>query len=437
MNSTDRRQRVLATILPHIESLVNQFLDFCEANPEADLSALEEKARELNRIALLPLLQAAINAKGTGFQLEPPLCRCGQKMEYKGTFSRSVETYLGPVQLERAYYHCPLCHQGSFPLDRALRLESGGFSDGVKREVCRLACQLPFRRAKEIFVRLTGVYISGREVEEIAEHKGRQLEEKIKVEVDRALGEERGLSQGISVQVMGVAIDGAKVLTEEDWKEVKTGCVFKVERGEEPKAVEASYTASFEAADQAMNRLYAEALKRGVEKAEVVIGIGDGAPWIWERMNLHFPQAIQIVDWYHASEHIWAAAQKVIGEGKEEASLWARDRVEELWEGEVELAVEGLRDLAQRGEEKGQFAAGEIHYFEANGQRMRYKEFRQRGYPIGSGVVESACKQLVEARMKGSGMRWTKKGGQAILNLRAELLSERFDQTWESLRCVA
>ena len=155
--------------------------------------------------------------------------------------------------------------------------------------------------------------------------------------------------------------------------------------------------------EQAGARLYREAVARGIDPAEeLVVCLGDGAPANWSQFGLHFPNRVEVLDWYHAVEHLWAAARDRWGEDSARVEAWMEARKEELWEGEVAAVLTALR--AGKGE-------SEVHYFETNRHRMRCAEFRAQGYPIGSGTVESACKRVIGARLKQAG-RWTKMGAQ-------------------------
>ena len=138
------------------------------------------------------------------------------------------------------------------------------------------------------------------------------------------------------------------------------------------------------------------------------------------------------MDWWHAVDHLWTAGNGLFGEGSVGAKEWVDARKAELWDGEVERVIEALQGAAK--EPQGKAAADEIHYFETNKERMRYKRFREAGYPIGSGTVESACKRLIGARLKQAGMCWTKKGAQPVLSLRAGLLSRRWEESWQLTR---
>ena len=143
---------------------------------------------------------------------------------------------------------------------------------------------------------------------------------------------------------------------------------------------------------------------------------------------MHFPKRVEVLDWCHAVEHLWAAGKDRWGEGSPQAKEWVEDRKQELWEGRVQAVLAVLREEGEQAE------ASEVHYFEINQERMRYAEFRSQGYPIGSGTVESACKRVIGAQLKQAGMCWTKAGAQGVLSLRAQLLSGRWDTIWPATR---
>jgi hypothetical protein len=192
--------------------------------------------------------------------------------------------------------------------------------------------------------------------------------------------------------------------------------------------------------EEAGARLAAEGWRRGIGPEERVVCLGDGAPANWKQFDEHFPNRVEVLDWYHAMEHLWSVGNGIFGQGTPEAVRWVKRWEGELWEGRVEAVIVALHRESKREGVEGEAAREQIHYFETNKERMRYSECRAAGYPIGSGTVESACKRLIGARMKGAGMCWGKKGAQGVLTLRAELLSERWEQSWpktRSLRKVA
>jgi hypothetical protein len=160
--------------------------------------------------------------------------------------------------------------------------------------------------------------------------------------------------------------------------------------------------------------------------------VGDGAHWIWNIAERHFPRATQVLDWYHASEYIWTAASTIWGEAGAERAGWARVQLDKLWESKVGEVLVELEQWRERGE--GVEAA--LSYYREHQSRMDYASYRARGMQIGSGSAESACKQLVAARLKGAGMIWDAQGAEAVAAVRAWLKSERWEEAL-ALRGVA
>ena len=299
---------------------------------------------------------------------------------------------------------------------------------------------MPFEPAAESFTELTGVFISAREVERLTERRGEALEAYQEREGDQGVNKAAG--PPASPGVWAAALDAAKVRFEDGWHDVKAGVVFWAgPRRDESgmmggKATAQSYVAEVGSMERAGARLYREATLRGIDPAEeLVVCLGDGAPANWSQFGLHFPKRVEVLDWYHAVEHLWAAAKDRWGEDSARSrpstsgmETWVEARKQELWEGRVESVLKALG--AGEVEKEGEAVASEVHYFKTNQHRMRYAEFRARGYPIGSGTVESACKRVIGARLKQAGMRWTKAGAQAVLSLRTQLLSGRWDTIW-------
>ena len=213
------------------------------------------------------------------------------------------------------------------------------------------------------------------------------------------------------------------------------GCVFTqtgVDASGHPQRDEESttYAGAIESADVFSKRIYEEARRRGMEKAEQVCVIGDGAPWIWNIADEQFYGAVQIVDLYHAREHYWDAGRALIG-NKEALKAWAEDRKRELDNGKVEEVVAAIGGLPAITEEEKAAKEREIGYFEKNKERMRYDEFRRKGLFVGSGVLEAGCRSVIGQRLKQSGMHWTVKGANSIIALRACILSNRWEDFWE------
>ena len=446
---------LLTGIVQEFEGLVKQLWLFALCNPDAQFSQLEEQARQLHAECFASALQTAAQLHRTRIEEEwlvgQARCECGQAPQYKGKQRRTVQTWVGKVTLERGYFHCRECATGRYPLDEAVGVPAREhFSDGVQQGVCLLGVQMPFERASQAMQVLSGISVSPREAERMTEQRGLALEEKLQAEGSLLLKGEitsgQGAGQGAGADgVWAVTLDAGKVRYEDGWHDAKAGVVFWVEPvlAEQPaeqgevdggRATKQSYIAEVASMEEAGARLAAEAWRRGIDLDELVVCLGDGAAPNWKQFDEHFPNRIEVLDWYHAMEHLWSAGNGIFGQGTPEAVRWVKQWEGELWEGRVEAVIVALHRESRRQGSEGEAAREQIHYFETNRKRMRYSDYRAKGYPIGSGTVESACKRLIGARMKGAGMCWSKPGAQGVLTLRAELLSDRWELCWPKTR---
>jgi hypothetical protein len=218
-------------------------------------------------------------------------------------------------------------------------------------------------------------------------------------------------------------------------REVKLGCVFtQTTTDQEGRPVRdqdsTTYVAAIETAEAFGLRLYTEAWRRGWSRAHQKVVIGDGAIWIWNLAEQHFPGAIQIVDLYHARQHLWELAAKLFPAGDQARKRWTARCLARLNRGQIEALVKILRGLQLADKELAKIVANEAEYFERNAERMRYPVFRVQRLFVGSGVVEAGCKTVIGARLKCSGMFWTVRGANAIIALRCCRLSRRFEDYW-------
>jgi hypothetical protein len=232
--------------------------------------------------------------------------------------------------------------------------------------------------------------------------------------------------------VMNVSMDGVLInIRGEGWKEVKTVTISAVEaevalERDEEKEVrlsQHSYRAGLWEAQEFAKQQWAEGCRSGLEKAQQIVSVNDGAVWIWLIVAMCYAPCVEIIDWWHAVEKIWEAANSLWGQGDPQSVAWVGQQKDRLWAGHV-------RTLLQHVPEK---VRALVSYVFHNRRRMDYVGYRQAGYPVGSGSVESACKVVVQERMKQAGMRWSRKGAQAMLALRSVLLSDRWDEVWASL----
>jgi hypothetical protein len=244
-------------------------------------------------------------------------------------------------------------------------------------------------------------------------------------------------------QDLGVGLDGGMVnIRGEGWKELKVGCVFEIKLKPTPDphtgdridlahAIRNSYVAHLGGPDIFGQAVWAEARWRGWPRARDTIAVGDGAVWIWNLIKEHFYDSRQCVDWYHATQHLWQVAHLLHAEGTPAAKQWFKDCETPLFEGQADRLARLFCDLASDHPAVAPALRSEAHYFQDNQRRMQYLELREDGFPIGSGMVESGCKQF-RARLSGSGMRWSRSGIERLIPVRAAVMGHCFDNWWKA-----
>jgi Uncharacterised protein family (UPF0236) len=430
--------------------LVTQALRERERNGRLDFEALEMAVRSRLHEMGGHLVERLLDIDQGGYQGPRVGCGEGHEAEFVSYRRKQVVTVLSPVTVHRAYYHCPACRRGVIPKDRTLDIEGTGFSPGVRRMMGRVGSKEPFAEGEEDLKQLAGVAVKTKQVERVAEALGEQAEA-------MALAERRAILAGKvvalkSVPKLYIAIDGTGVPVvpretqgrkgksekgEAKTREAKVGCVFTQTGSDEqgcPVRDEGSttYVGAIEEAGTFGWRIYAEAVRRGLSRAARVIVLGDGAPWIWGLADEHFPGAVQIVDLYHAREHLADVGKILYGPCSPESKRWAVARYGQLDAGKVESVMASLRRVRPRDPIARQAVAREISYFQTHAERMRYAQFRRQGFFVGSGVMEAGCKALIGLRLKQSGMRWTVRGANAIIALRCAELSGRWEEFWEN-----
>jgi hypothetical protein len=327
-----------------------------------------------------------------------------------------------------------------FPLDRRLKLSKHVWSPQTIQLAVWLAVEIPsHRRATQAFNALTGVGISKSSLQRLCEEAGGKLVAKQAAEA-RAMVEVPKHDEGVKreivtpdSEVMSASSDGVMLhLREEGWKEVKVASISAVEQSQEgPTLTQHSYRAGLWEASLYGQHLWAEACRRGLEKARTVVCVSDGALWIWNLMFMCFAYRVEILDWWHAVQRLWTIANARLA--PDAAKAWVAAQQQCLALTDLRHVIHQVRLLYPRGAPLPDEVRQAVAYLFSNRRRMRYRLFRQAGYPIGSGTVESACKVVVQQRMKQAGMRWSRKGAQAMLALRCTLLSDRWQQEWPSL----
>ena len=419
-----------------------------------DLEAIEMAVRsamhQAGAAALTELLQFEAPTAGQ----RNISCPCGRQAHYRELRSKPLLTAVGPVAVLRPYYLCPHCHTGQFPADAELDIEHSEVSPGVRRMQAMVGQEASFNHGRQQMQLLAGLEVTTKAVERNAEAIGEDIAKREQNEIQRAMQLDLPIVVGEPIPILYVQMDGTGVpVVRAETKgragkvegqpahtrEVKLGCSFTQTKWDEegypirdPDST--TYTGAIETAEEFGKRIYLEAWKRGWSRAQKKVVMGDGAEWIWNIAEQHFPGAIQIVDLYHARQHLWHLARKLHPNDEVRQKRWMMRQQDRLDEGKIEKLVASLRSIDSPHTELAEMIRTEADYFENNADRMRYPEFRRQHLFVGTGVIEAGCKTVIGSRLKQSGMFWTIRGANAIIALRCCCLSGRFEDYWEARR---
>ena len=384
-------------------------------------------------------------------------CPCGQPARYRELRFKPVVTAVGPTVVKRPYYLCPHCQAGQFPVDRELDIEHTEFSPGVRRMQAVVGQQAAFDKGREQIKLLAGLEITAKSVERNAEAIGADIAAREQAEIQRAVQLDLPLVIGKPIPILYIEMDGTgvPVVKQETegrkgktagqpahTREVKLGCVFTQTTWDkagyairDPDST--TYTGAIETAEAFGKRLYLEAWNRGWSRTVKKVVLGDGAEWIRNLAAQHFPGAIQIVDLYHAREHLWDVARRLYPNDVAKQKAWMKVHQKRcLDKGKITKLVAALRAIPTTNIELADKLRLEADYFERNANRMRYPAFRRQHLFVGSGVIEAACKTVIGSRLKQSGRRWTLRGANSIIALRCCNLNRRFENYWEGRRAA-
>lgn len=417
-----------------------------------DLEALETSVRAAVLEAGAGALEGFLSGIGRGRCNEAVLCSCGAGMESQGLRGKALLTILGPVEFRRSMFQCPRCGKTRYPGDEALDVVATTRSPGVRRMMAFTAGDATFKKSCKQLKILAGITVSAKDIERVAEAIGEDMEKWAQRERDqlrwspppppeapRTIPTLYIEYDGTGVPMVKEALEGRKGKQPDGsakTREAKLGCVFtQAATDDEGRPVRDPASTSFVGAIEPVAtfgwRIYTEAVRRGFFGAKRVVVLGDGAEWIRTTAETHFPNAIQIIDLYHAREHVSNLA-KLLFERDLKRLNQSRDRWwDYLDDGDVKTIVDQARASMPRDEQARKEPMREIAYLEKNKDRMRYSEFRAQGLFIGSGVVEAGCGALIGQRMKQSGMEWSIRGANAIIALRCIDASNRFEDYWE------
>jgi hypothetical protein len=425
-----------------IEQMTERFRQKLEEEYTDDTATLEQIEEAVERIgqAILPQLQQKLtNKRAKKPRDNQTACPCGGRARYRRLETRTLVTRHGLLPWTRPTYYCSTCGQGRAPLDATLGLDKGETTLAVRLWVALLAPQLGFGAARQVLQQMRGLDLSAATIERIAVHVGTGLRKAQQQEAKLHHADRLPDRRTPRPRRLYIGADGLMVPLREAWKkdgslgelqcrygECKTGVVYESARdkqGRDSRVLTHSYTATLEGVEGFEGLLGTLAHRCGHHAAKEVVVIGDGAAWIWFMFARLFPGAIQILDFYHACDHLAKVAETLYGKDTDLSRQWQKARQAELKANQLGAVVQAIASWRPQTQAHQELQRIETAYFTDNAERMRYQTYLEKGYHIGSGVVEATCKHVVAQRLDQAGMHWRPETAEAIVALRAAHLS--------------
>jgi hypothetical protein len=473
----ETNETLKTALIQATEQEILRLIDQLQSLTEGDLKMLEQSVLASSLAIGNRMLSEIVNHAGQ--QMVSKARRegeCGHQQRLVGKRPKQLLTLMGKVTVYRAYYQCFIekgeestqCSHGQAPFDEVWDIKEGRTSPGVQKLLGKLVARMTLSEAVETFSSILPLQMSERQALNLIQPVGEALreweDEQVKTLFEQATHKETQVSEqssvlGLPIRRLYIETDGVmarmrrgSVPMEEAeakrkgdvYREIKVGAVFEGIAGRERSELVPSvfldepgpikYIARRMSAEEFGPFLYTLAQQCGLDRALEVVVLGDGARWIRRFVEQHFPNAVHIVDLYHAREHVWKVANAAYGPRTPHGASWAKLADDLLSHGKVEQLIEMIEKLPPTPAEPGASRSVpeiEADYFRSNAERMRYPAFRAKGMHIGSGVAEAACKTVVSTRAKRSGMRWTPDGLDAVLALRTSVLNQSYDPFWD------
>jgi len=403
----------------------------------AEAEAVAEQVAQAAGAAVVEALIPTVAGRAS-YEGSRRACRCGGKAKFVGYRARGVGTLYGVVPVSRAYYHCKQCHRGHLPWDEAQGLDARLWTPRVKSLVTQVAARLSFQETVDLLAETLGFAIEDSSADELVREVGGRLRAAQTALMRQYEQGALALQGAMAPRRLYIGMDGTSAHIADHWHEVKVGLTYRGEPGADgiDVARELRYVAAQEASVDFGARLYLLAAQAGVEQAGETVVVGDGAEWIWNLARHHYPNGRQIVDYWHACEHVHALGRSYYGEGSPQGRRWAQEHCRALRDKGPDKLLRALARMRPRTPEQAERVRTERGYFRRNRHRMQYRQFRAIGLMIGSGPVEAGCKVVVGQRLKRAGMRWSEAGADAVLAARAAVLSGQSHLIAEAARAA-
>ena len=435
MKSDPDRQALIDQSVARYRKLLEKQLP----DDTATLEQIEDAIEEIGKAVLPDLQQKLTNQRAKKPRDNQVDCSCGKRARYRGMETKTLITRHGLLPWTRPTYYCDACRSGCAPLDRSLGLDQGETTAQVRLWVAFLAPLLGFAQTAEALRTLRDLDLCASTIERIGVSVGTSLR---KTQLEEAHLHQKDClpdKRTPCPKRLYIGADGIMTPLREAWKkdgslgkltcrfgECKTGVVYETstdKQGHDSRVRMRAYTATLEDVETFEPLLGTLAHRCGYHAAKEVIVLGDGAIWIWYMFARQFPGAIQILDFYHACEHLAKVANAMYGKDTDLSRQWQKAGQAQLKANGVADVVTSIKAWQPTTPEHREIQRIESAYFSDNAERMRYKTYLERGYQIGSGVVEATCKHVVHQRLDQAGMHWRPATAEAIVTLRAAQLS--------------
>ena len=434
------------------ELLAEQVGQMFAEHPEYVSGDIEGGMRRLLKVVGAKAMGKSLTAQDERYPTTTP-CWCGDEARYVMRRPAKILTAFGWVTYRRAYHLCAHCRHGQSPLDQKLGLQPGQVSMGLQPLLGLLGVQTSFDEASRLAKELLLLEVSDNTIRKVTQAIGQRQaareENWQQQSQDPVQLRKRTRAQAAPSRLYG-SIDGVLTPIEDEWRELKVGAWYEVAANSERQwpsrfhhrvgelealqAEKITYYCDIAVPDSFSELLWATGCQRGADQTKELVFVADGAKWIWNLVERNFPDAVQIVDWYHAVAYLTPIAT-ALHDSAAEAERWRQSMADLLWHSRTDQLISTCLEFAEHPR-AGPAALTAATYFHNNKQRLDYALYRRQGYLIGSGTVESGCKQIGTMRLKRSGARWTKQGAVATAKARAAWLSDQWHDVSRPLPLV-
>jgi hypothetical protein len=330
---------------------------------------------------------------------------------------RHVDSLQGWVVFSRQRYYCRKCRKGYYPIEQALKLSNQSrMSEQKEKQLVLLSVRLPYEEARKVYEELTGYSVGRMTAHRSVQRVGQKICGKVsQAKGFKALKKTEGQKH--------ITADGTMIhIRGEGWKEAKVGARYETDC--KRRAREIIYTGTLGCREQLGKQLYDLCGKPELEQTREMAFVADAAEWLENIQQFHFPKATMIVDFWHAAEYVWKVARRFYGEESLKTRKWAQGKVHQLRKGSWKSVIRALYHLQPKTPEQTEILENTIRYFHNHGRKMNYPLYERKGFHIGSGIAEGACKYVIQSRFKQAGMRWSRVGAENLLWLRICYLNQ-------------